>query len=241
MESVLLLLTGCFITLIVTSFLYPVASRIEQFSRRFWHIRPCDIDVEDDPSIIWAGRPPWVGATVWLPSTPGKPPEICTDWHAWAQENEGADVGLSILEVTIQARKGVSLLVKGVKVRQRTPSEPEQIGGYIYTCPVGGAAIAPRRIEIDLNWPGGGGVVSWRDQSGNHIDPLQVTLSSGEVEQFQIWVKAERGRHDWWLELVVLVDGRREIIPIPDKGKHFTTIGPSGMPKLAWREDHWDS
>ena len=231
---------GAFISLAVAALIHPLADWLERFSRRFWGTKPFDVHIEANPSNIWAGSPPWVGATVWLPIIPDDPPpSVCPDWHAWARQRAGFDGELSVLEVTIQARKDVSVLIKGVKVRQKEPKNPEQIGGYILRCPAGGASITPRRIEVDLDW--GAGTATWLDQSGQPVQPEQLTLSSGEFEQFQIWVTTKEGQHEWWLELILLSEGRSRIFPVRgENNQPFIIVGRRALEERVWSNGQWE-
>jgi hypothetical protein len=243
MKFILSAIIGALITLVITALTYPLAGRLERVSRRLWHVKPFDVHTETNPSIIWAGYPPWVGATVWLPIIPSEPPPLaCPDWHAWARQRAGFDGELSVLKVTIQARKDVSILIEGVNVRQNEPKKPEQIGGYILRCPApGGASIAPHRIEASLDWGGGTGTSTWLDQSGQPIQPKQLTLSSGEFEQFQIWVTTEEGWHEWWLELILLSEGRNMVFPIcAQDNRPFITVGRRELLERIWSNGQWE-
>jgi hypothetical protein len=247
MNTILLIalsaIIGALITLAVTALTHPPIDWLERVSKRLWRAELFDVHVETDPSIIWAGQPPWVGAAVWLHTIPDEPPPLaCPDWHVWARERAGFDAEQSVLQVTIQARKDTTLLIRGLKVRQKETKSLEQIDGYILGCPVGGASLEPRRIEVNLDWGGGTGTATWLDRGGQPTQPQQLTLSSGEIEQFQIWVTTEEGWHEWWLELIVFSEGRNSVFPIrPQNNRPFITVGRRNLPGRIWSKDKWEA
>ena len=65
---------------------------------------PIDFHVEEDPSIVYAGAPPWVGAVhVFDGTLPPDGPEstVCTDWWSWANERGGVDGDRTAVVVTL--------------------------------------------------------------------------------------------------------------------------------------------
>ncbi|MGW4345213.1 hypothetical protein ACWEL8_09055 [Streptomyces sp. NPDC004690] len=137
--------------------------------------------------------------------------------------------------MTVTAREKTSVVIESPKVRQE--SQPiHEPRGVIALHPVGGAAITPRRLQVDL----GMGTTMWVDEDGSPIPPLSLSLSPGETEQFLIFVNPQPGRNQWHLELPVLLDGKRLLLPIKDKGKRFTTYGVDGFDMYRWYNGEWE-
>lgn len=96
--------------------------------------------------------------------------------------------------------------------------------------------MSPRRIEINLEVP----CAQWVDVDSEPIEPLSLLLGPGETEQFHIFVEAQSGRHEWRLEIPVLVDGKRMTVPVRDtKQLDFVTCGPEGLEEYWWTDDGW--
>ncbi|MFE7644970.1 hypothetical protein [Streptomyces phaeoluteigriseus] len=235
------LLTGAvggLIALTVAAVFQPVMGRLQAVSRRVHRIRPVSVHVETDPSLVWAGFPNWVPAFVWLPERPtGTPPEHPTDWRAWALRRGGADASRTVLKVTVTARETASVVIDSPKLRHEVSPLPQPPPGVVACCPVGGAAVTPRRLQVDL----GTGTTMWVEEDGSPLPPLSLTLSPGETEQFLIYVEATSGRCTWHLELPVLVDGKRLLIPVEDGGEPFVTYGLEGFVEHRWCDGAWEA
>jgi hypothetical protein len=219
---------GAVAGLAATVLFHPVAERLERASRRLWRVNPLLVHVERDPEVIWAGSPPWVGTSVWLPDhVTEHPPSKCMAWSQWARRRSGHDADLTFLEITLQARKDTSLVIGTPIVRQRTD---QVLGGRVLQCPVGGADLEPRRIELDLDTFGDDHALVDFIVDGESSSFPTVALAPGDIERFHIWARARTGRHQRRLELPVLVDGRRRVVNVDDGGDPFVTVGSEGLP-----------
>lgn len=226
---------GGIVMLLLTPAIHPLSKRLEALSRRIYKIKPVSIHVERDPSVIYAGFPRWVGSSVWLPELPDSAPDDPTDWNSWAQGLGGADAYLTVLKITITSRQIATVVVNPPKVRRDSLPIGTPPKGLVATSPVGGAEMDPRRIQINLEM----GTAIWVNPDGRPIEARSVTLSSGDVEQFYVYVMAEIGRYSWHLELPVLIDGHREIIRITDGERPFITYGMDGFTEYLWHDDSW--
>jgi hypothetical protein len=237
MELIFSGLVGAALGVVVTGLLHPLAERLERFSRRLWRSRPLLVHIEADRRLIWAGSPPWVAAAVWVPRLPQEqPPEDANDWSAWAGRLGGHDADVTMLQVTLQAKSAVSVVVDRPAVRH---SREELTDGAILLCPVGGADLLPRRIELDLDTFAGDSTLS-RFLDYDEEAPLPaLQLAGGDVERFQIWATATSGYHQWQLELPLLVDGRRERFVVNNGGDAFRLVGIEGLPTYAWDRGQW--
>ncbi|MFJ6047510.1 hypothetical protein [Streptomyces sp. NPDC092307] len=131
--------------------------------------------------------------------------------------------------------KPVVVLVEPPKIR----SLPLPIGdppkGTVATCPVGGAELNPRRVQVDLER----GAATWVNPEGDPIRALNLSPAPGETEQFHIYAHAAAGRYPWRLELPLLVDGKRLTVRVEDDGEPFVTYGSSGFSEYLWHDDQW--
>lgn len=221
--------------LFLTPFIRPLSKRLEEFSRRLYGIKPISVHIERDPSIVWAGFPNWIGYSVWLPELPEKAPDHPLDWSAWAKSLGGTDASMTVLKVTITSRELSTVVIDPPRVRFEALPNGTPPKGIVATCRVGGAAVEPRRIQVNLGFGG----AMWINADGEPIESVSVTLESGEVEQFYLFTTAEEGRYRWHLDLPIIVDGKRELIRIDDDGSPFVTYGLSGFDELLWDGEEW--
>lgn len=237
-KDIILLFAGAVVGWLLTALLYPLARPTVVLSRRLWRIRPLDAYVERDPEIIWAGCPPWVAANFWFPTLPpSDPPDDCRSWWEWARRYNGRDAQQTTLKITVQARQDASLIIEGVRLRH-AHTQPVPENGIVAVCPVGGASLSPRRIEINLDWNGVGSM-SWLEGDEYLTGPPVLTLAPGEIEQFHVWAKSTNGYHEWELELLMLLNGRRLTQVINDNGKPFVTVGTAGQLMTMRSGDSW--
>jgi hypothetical protein len=185
---------------------------------------PLLVHVESDPSIIWAGMPPWIGAAFLVPPEADltSPPSDCRDWHAWAHARGAVDADESHHRVTLIARRDVLVVVDGLRVRvHRREQSP---GWRSIICGVGGAGVSPRHARIELSGfdpP----MTYWIDEDGDQIAPPRFSLSATEVEMLHISANVGDEWVEWTIELLVLVDGQRKVIEISDGGRPFVIAG----------------
>jgi hypothetical protein len=218
-------IVGFLVGAVLGPLIRPWSTWLERQARHLWRENPLIVHVERDQSLIWAGAPPWVGFSYFFRDTvPHQlPPSACFDWSRWAERHGGVDVGVTILEVTIQAKTDVSVVVDPLRVRNQRREPPR---GVFVTCPAGGADLTPRRfsIELDTTDPP---IVDFLNADGDFEQPPRLTLSAGEIERFHIWATARSpGWNEWTLELPLLVEGRRRIVSVGDGRAPFVTVGP---------------
>lgn len=230
-------LVGAVLGVVVTGLLHPVAERLERFSRRLWRSHPLFVHIETDRKLIWAGSPPWVAAAVWIPHVPTEPPpEDANEWSAWARGQGGHDADVTMLQVTLQAKSAMSVVVDRPAVRH---NRDDLASGAILLCPVGGADLLPRRIELDLDTFAGDSALARFLDYDEEMPMPSVQLAAGDVERFHIWATAISGYHQWQLELPLLVDGRRERFVVNDGGDAFQLVGSEGLPEYTWDGAGW--
>jgi len=85
---------------------------------------------------------------------------------------------------------------------------------------------------------------SWIDEGGDVIGAPTFSLSGSEVEMLHIWAYVEDEWVEWTAELLVLVDGHRQVIEISEGGQPFvTSVSAGAASQHRWISggDHWDS
>lgn len=229
-------IAGLLIGVTLGSYLRPLAACIERKARRDW-ADPVVVSVDRDPSLIWAGNPDWVGFSVYVDdplrfgdryAPPGR-----DDWLAWARSLNAVDAVSTFVKITIQARVEAAVLVENIRVLHHRKVPLTR--GMILTRGVGGPDLDPRRFEIELDW-GKEAVVTWVKPGGETAKPLALKLAAGDVEQFHVWANANQGdeavRHEWVMELQLLVEGQRVAHQIDSSGQPFVTVSPGTLPRL---------
>lgn len=202
---------------------------------------PVRVHIEVDPGNMYAGAPNWVGSGWVLPpevdaTALGVPPtNICRDWRPWMWPRGAFDGDYTEIRVTLQGVADSTVLVDGLRVTSIERSEPR---GNHFLCPVGGADITPRSIEVDLDWDPG--VVTYSDESGEAEGLPTFTLSKGEIEVVHVRAQTTQFRCSWTAELLLIVDGQRETVYLDDDGEPFRTSATGELPTWTWWGDRWD-
>lgn len=137
----------------------------------------------------------------------------------------GVDERSTQVRLTLTARQDLLVVVDAVrvKVHARRPVPPWRA----ITCAVGGADITPRRGDINLSFfdppP-----VDWVDADGEPTNMPTFSLTAGEAEILHLWANVEEEWVEWSGELLVMVDGQRQVVEIADNGRPFVTTGSAG-------------
>jgi hypothetical protein len=204
MTEVALILVGAVIGFVVDE---AFGRGVRAIERRRARRDPLIVHVETDPSIIWAGMPPWIGAHFLVPPDAdlSTPPSHCPEWRTWAKARGGVDEAVTQIRVTLTARKDLVVVVDGLRIRvhERRPAPAWRS----ITCAVGGADITSRRAEVQLSGfdpP----TFSWVDESGDATEQPTFSLSGSEAEMLHIWAYTDDEWVEWTAELLVLVDGQ---------------------------------
>ena len=199
---------------------------------------PLDVHVEDDPAIIWAGAPPWIGAMYVIPpgELPTPPGTFCPEWWSWARSIGGVDANETHLRVSLVGATDLTVVVDGLRARVHDASEPT---GQVAVCAAGGADITSRHFQIRLDHydpPS----TAFVDQDGRYIPMPAFKLAKGEVEMLHVVAYAEYARVEWTGELLAVVNGKRQIIPLrPSTGGHFITSATEGLEARSHIGDGW--
>lgn len=201
---------------------------------------PVAVHVETDPSLIHAGDLNWDGysyvvpervATTWVP-----PGGICREWKRSIWREGAFDADRTEVLVTVQGLEDAAVVIDGVRVWivERLP-----ISGVTLRCLVGGADGYLRGLSIDLDADGLVLDLYPTDEDAPRM-PRSFTVAKGETERFYLVAEAGSGAYRWTADLILLVDGRREIVSITDDGDPFRTSGTDGLSERRWIGDAWE-
>jgi hypothetical protein len=229
-SSAMELLAGALLGSVVT---WAVGHFLPGAWRRLTGKPDLQVFVEDDLAVIWAGAPPWVGASYLVPNFPieGSPPASCPDWHRWALGLGGVAGDSTHVEVTLMP--GADLTVVVDAVRARVVSSRAQPRWTNLVCAVGGADITPRHMAVDLEaqpHPTSRGV----GFEGEPFEWLSFSLAKGEVEKVHIIGSVRSRDIEWTAEILAIVNGKRRVFPINKNGKPFRTCSTRDLPSHMW-------
>lgn len=227
MQGVLNIAIGFVVGAFIAPFVKPWTRLLERLGRRLFAESPVIVNLERDQSVIWAGAPPWVGYRTYFPQgLPDEPePDAAVDWHAWAVRNGGIDVGLTMVQVTIQAKLDVSVVL-GTPIVRIVDTADASTAGVMARRLTGGADLTPRRYEIELGITDPPLVYYINDEAGENTPPPSFRLAAGDAEQLQIWAKAHDNTwYDWTITLPVIVDGVRKLVNLTDDRGPLSTVG----------------
>ena len=170
-----------------------------------------------------------------------RPPRDRKEWPDWARGNGGEVVGWQHIFVLVQATQDRAIVLQTPKVN---PSTSPAAGGLVLSPAKepGGNGLNVRQfaIELDATPP----TVEFYPE-GEPQDP-EFTLKRNESVGFFLVVHATKDRHEWTLDLPMVVDGELFNERITNHGKPFVTVGHEGLDgkwwdfnQRAWREPGW--
>jgi hypothetical protein len=203
--------------------------------------KPLIVHVETDPAIIWAGAPPWVGAGFLVPTDADvsmPPTQHCPEWRTWIRNLGGVDEAMTQVRVTLSANEDLNVVVDGLRARVHSRKPVPRWRHVI--CAVGGADITPKRAEIALDdyaQP----IIRWVNEGGEALPTPTFTLSGSESEMIHVWARSRSEWIEWTAELLLIIDGQRQIIPISDNGDPFITTAAEGAASQhIWAGGSWE-
>lgn len=227
---------GTLIGIVVTALVRPLTELVNRFSDLLWGSDPVYVHVERDQRLVWANTPPWLSFAYTFPhGLPTEaPPSVSFDAWEWAHRNGGVDMGLTMLQVTIQARSDVSVVIEDVLIRNKRTTATA-VAGVLFAA-AGGASLEPRRLDVDLDGfdpP----IVDFRFRSDGEPGSVPaLQLGAGQVERFHVWVKAAHGWNEWHIHMPLLVNGRRIDRFIGTAREPFVTVGWD-VPQMTYAPD----
>ncbi len=194
---------------------------------------PLTVFVEADPQ-IFSPEVDWTPFHYVFASTLGQiggPPSTdCRTWHNWARGLDAADVS-TMFQLSLTTKEE-TVLVDGfaVEVIRRDPP----IHGVLVSCPVGGADVNPRRIEIDLDSDPPRVTYLRNPNEDDTPTDLTLSISPGEIELLEVWAFTDSCDCDWTATLYYVVNGERHSVEITNSGEAFRTSGTRNAETWYW-------
>ncbi len=195
--------------------------------RRVQHLDAVQIFIEHDPEIIYANTPNWVSFPYFIPGRtpadlPPPPRGSGKSWWSWAKQLQGEPSGFDEMQVTITAWEDLRVVVDALRVEVlSTGVEPP---GTTVMCPVGGASLVNRQLDIRLS-TFASTVTPRQAGSGEPSEPFAFHLGPGELSRFSLWVSPAEGATEDWFKwratLDLLVNNTRRSVEISDSGSPF--------------------
>ncbi|MCA1707022.1 MAG: hypothetical protein LC808_28655, partial [Actinobacteria bacterium] len=145
-----------------------------------------------------------------------------------------ADGDFTKISVAVSSTTDSAVLIEGLRPVVVDRADP--LPGTAMLCRTGGAFAEPRRIQVDLDTE----PPTFRFVDGEEeVKPFLFSLAKGESEYFFIQASTEKCNCQWRAELLVLVDGKRQVIQIDDHGVPFTTSAITNSERIDWSQGRW--
>jgi len=109
-------------------------------------------------------------------------------------------------------------------------------------CGAGGADITPKHFQIRLDHFDPPTVAYLDEDADEYANRLPTfSLNKGDAEKIHIIAHAEHADVEWYVDLLLIVNGRREVLPIRSQrnGGNFRTCGISEIPSVTWAGNGW--
>ena len=195
---------------------------------------PISYVVEDNPAKISSFND--FGQELMIPKETqivGGPGRSCTNFHPWGTKLGGVPAERTYLRLVVQGRTPSAMLIAGMRAKVVERRRP--LVGTQLTCPSAGDAEI-RSMDIDLD--GASTEAEYRTSKG--IEPFGFTLAKDETEVFDIRAVTKKCYCKWFLELDLVVDGKKSVQTISDNGRPFETTMRSDSLRYEWNyTDTW--
>ncbi|MFE3152855.1 helix-turn-helix domain-containing protein [Streptomyces sp. NPDC059218] len=166
------------------------------------------------------------------------PPPSPQGTRGWAKALGGVDGGSMQLEVTVQGKSGLPVVLNGLHVR--TLSRKAPLAWSAYSMGEGcGSGVTPQSFDVDLDDTRPNLTPVAGQQGDERVPPkdFPFKVSSNDVEVFDLKVHVEGHDVSWYLDLEWSSGGRTGMLRIDDGGKPFRTSSIKARPKYMYRYD----
>jgi hypothetical protein len=221
------ILGGLAIAAVTTVVTWAATKGVTTFDRAVTARDPVTVSVQSNPSLAAGFAGTSVDLRLPARAQPGSGPgQFCRGFRPWAQERGGVDAGVSRLQIVVQGETEGRLLISEARavVLERNASE----AGIDVRCPSAGEAEF-RALSVDLDAPD----TRAQYESGDGR-PFGFTLDKGEIETFLVTATASRADYAWYIELVVVAEGKPVTIRVDDGGRPFRTSPPAAGRVWEW-------
>jgi hypothetical protein len=171
---------------------------------------------------------------------PSDGPDDREEWEEWVKHRAGVHAGWQHILVRIQSRQDRSVLLLHPRVTSAsTPVDSTQGRVLGPEREAGGNGLLCRQFEVDLDAQQ---VTYYPGINAPDGETSQFPLTRDRPEAFVLIAHAERGRHEWRLEIDCLVDGETVTLRVDNDGRPFVTVGLDGLERLWWhfQERRWE-
>lgn len=175
--------------------------------------------------------PRWLADTdfYFVNGIPGDGPQSENEWADWARAQGAEGVGWRHILIRIQATQDRTVLV----LKPQVNVSRSEITEGLVLCPAkeaGGNGLMVRQFDITLDatpplveyFPEGSG------------ETPQFSMRKGDSEAFVVVAHANSGRHEWTLDVPVLVDGETFHLRADNHGQAFVTVGRGDIASMWW-------
>ncbi|MDV9194889.1 helix-turn-helix domain-containing protein [Streptomyces sp. Wh19] len=166
------------------------------------------------------------------------PPPSPQGTRGWAKALGGVDGGSMQLEVTVQGKSALPVVLNGLHVR--TLSRKAPLAWSAYSMGEGcGSGVTPQSFDVDLDDSRPNLTPVAGQQGDARVPPkdFPFKVSSTDVEVFDLKVHVEGHDVSWYLDLEWSSGGRTGMLRIDDGGKPFRTSSIQARPKYMYRYD----
>ncbi|MEV6750283.1 helix-turn-helix transcriptional regulator [Streptomyces sp. NPDC051080] len=166
------------------------------------------------------------------------PPPSPQGTRGWAKALGGVDGGSMQLEVTVQGKSALPVVLNGLHVR--TLSRKAPLAWSAYSMGEGcGSGVTPQSFDVDLDDSRPNLTPVAGRQGDTRVPPkdFPFKVSSNDVEVFDLTVHVEGHDVSWYLDLEWSSGGRTGMLRIDDGGKPFRTSSIQARPKYMYRYD----
>lgn len=192
---------------------------------------PVSVSLETNPSRIGGASDQPINAMFPGGKMGGDPGPGCDGFRPWVVAQGGIDAGSTKVQIIVQGRVPDPVQISNFRVHVHRTSPP-LTGTFVECPPAAEAQFRAIAVDLDSTPPR----VTYRSPSGN---PFGFTLKEGESETFNVIATAQRRYYEWFVELDLVVNGRRQTIRVSDNGKPFQT-NPAGSESWSWNySDGW--
>ena len=160
------------------------------------------------------------------------PPQSNREWSQWAERNGGEGASFRHVLIRLQATQDRTVLLLPPKVHvERT----ELLSGVVCSPEgTGGDGLMARQFFIDLDASQPSVKYFGNQEAG---ETPQFVMRKGDSEVFVIIARAVKGRYEWYLDVMLIVDGVEVRLPAMDGSRPFVTFGYEGIEKRWWAFD----
>jgi hypothetical protein len=165
--------------------------------------------------------------------TPPDGPRRGEEWWEWALRNSAEDVYSSHVLLLLQATLDRTIVIRPPQI---TDFHSAVHSGLI--CGPegkGGNGLLVRRFYVDLDEDRP--KVRYFDDQNEQQKSATFRMSKGESVGILVIAATRRGRHEWHLDLPIVIDGHKLLLKADDHGAPFVTVGPDKVDAVLWDSD----